>query len=140
METIKEVGAARMLMTEAKDWSVMKWLTEKKRVRKIADLANETLDRVELEVQRTWSADLKAAYDGKASAHRISADVERLGKESKAAHDAAIKARADAEETFDKAERRMSASLAREGCHKAIAGWDLHEEAIRMAGTAVALK
>jgi hypothetical protein len=130
MAKLKEVDDARSVMSEAMDWSVMKWLSEKKRVRKVADLANATLDRVEEELHRAWPADLKSAYDGKSKA---SAEVERIARGVREAHDAAIKARMDAEDTFDRAERRLSTSLAREGCQKAIAGWHLHEEAIRSA-------
>jgi hypothetical protein len=140
MEKLKEVVEARALMTEATDWSVMKWLTEKKRVRKVADAANATLDRVEDELHSAWGADLKAAYEGRSISNKVSAEVERLAKGIRETHDAAIAARMDAEATFDKAERRLSTSLAREGCHKAIAGWDLHEEAIRKAEVAAAKK
>ena len=140
MEKLKEVVEARALMTEATDWSVMKWLTEKKRVRKVADAANATLDRVEGELHSAWGADLKAAYEGRSISNKVSAEVERLAKGIRETHDAAIAARMDAEATFDKAERRLSTSLAREGCHKAIAGWELHEEAIRKAEVAAAKK
>lgn len=133
MARIKEVEDARSLFTEAQDWSVMKWLTEKKHVRKVADSANAALDRVEEDTHGGWTAELKAAYAGNGKA---STEVERLAKTLREAHEAAIKARMDAEETFEKAEKRMSTSLAREGCNKAIAGWDLHEEAIRKAEVA----
>ena len=136
---IKEVVEARALMTEAMDWSVMKWLTEKKRVRKTADMANATLDRVEAELQAGWDPELKAAFDGKNGGAK-SADVQRLAKQLREAHDAAINGRTEAEDTFEKAEKRMSVSLAREGCHKAIAGWDLHEEAIRKTELAATKK
>jgi hypothetical protein len=43
----------------------------------------------------------------------------------------------DAENTFDEAERQMSTRLAREGCSKAIASWELHEAAIRKAEVAI---
>lgn len=138
METLKEVEEARALMTEAVDWSVVKWLKEKKRVRKIADAANETLDRTEAKLHQSWDVDLREAYEGKNGGRKISAELTRLARGIREAHDAAIQARMDAEATFDKAERRLSASLAREGCHRAIAGWDLHEEAIRKAERAVA--
>jgi hypothetical protein len=143
METLKEVAEARALMTEAMDWSVMKWLTEKKRVRRVADKANETLDRVEQEVHDSWDADLKTAYEhanGKKGAGIESTAELQLAKSIKEAHDAAIRSRMDAEDTFDKAEKRLSARLAREGCEKAIAGWDLHELAIRKAESALAKK
>ena len=138
MEKLKEVVEARALMTEAMDWSVMKWLTEKKRVRKSADLANATLDRVEAELQSAWDPELKAAFDGKNGA--TSAELQKLAKQLREAHDAAIQGRMDAEDTFEKAEKRLSASLAREGCHKAIAGWDLHDEAIRKSELAAEKK
>lgn len=137
MAKIKEVEEARKLMAEAMDWSTMKWLTEKKRVRTTADLANATLDRVEAETQASWDKELMAAYKG--SSNR-SADVTKLAKTIKEVHDAAIAAREDAEDTFAKAEKRMSTSLAREGCGKAIHGWDLHEEAIRKAEHALVKK
>lgn len=144
MEGLKEVAAARSLMTEAMEWSVMKWLTEKKRVRHIADHANETLDRVEQELHDAWDAELKAAYahaSGEGNSRgKITPDVERLAKGIREAHDAAIRGRMDAEDTFDKAERRLSTRLAREGCEKAIAGWVLHELAIRKAESALAKK
>jgi hypothetical protein len=140
MDTLKEVAEARSLMTEAQEWSVMKWLSEKKQVRKIADRANATLDRVEKELHDGWDPELAAAYEGKNGEHKISGEVERLASAIRQAHDAALSARAEAEATFDKAERRLSTSLAREGCVKAIAGWDLHEEAIRKAELALAKK
>jgi hypothetical protein len=136
---IKEVVEARALMTDAMEWSVMKWLTEKKRVRKIADVANATLDRVEAGLQAAWDPELKAAFDGENGAAK-SPEVQRLATQLREAHDAAIKGRMEAEDTFEKAEKRLSASLAREGCHKAIAGWDLHEEAIRKSELVAAKK
>jgi hypothetical protein len=39
----------------------------------------------------------------------------------------------DAEQTFEDAERQMSAGLARQGAVKAIECWDLREKAIRKA-------
>lgn len=143
MQTIKEVAEARALMTEAMDWSVMKWLGEKKRVRRVADKANETLDRVEQELHDSWEPDLKAAYEhvnGTRSVGTKSTAVVQLAESIKEVHDAAIRSRMDAEETFDKAEKRLSVRMAREGCEKAIAGWDLHELAIRKAEAALARK
>ena len=140
MQTLKEVKDAKALMTEAKDWSVMKWLTEKKRVRQMADKANSTLDRVEQEIQDSWDEELKRAYahaNGKSNGTPVAAELERLAQGIKETHDAAIRARMDAEDTFDKAEKRLSTRMAREGCDKAIAGWDLHEQAIRKAQSAI---
>jgi len=143
MEKIKEVVEARSLLTEAQDWSVMKWLGEKKRVRKAADACNATLDRVEEGLRDAWSAELKTAYEnlnGKENSRKVSAEAEQLAMSLKEAHDAAIAKRMEAEGTFEKAEKRMSVSMAREGCHIAIAGWDLHEAAIKKAEMAASKK
>ena len=40
MRKLAEVEDAKALMTEPMGWSVVKWLSQKKRVRKAADLAN----------------------------------------------------------------------------------------------------
>jgi hypothetical protein len=62
----------------------MRWLREKKRVRKAADKANDALDALEQEIKRSWNAELTAAYDEllPASSHaaagrqpRIAADL-----------------------------------------------------------------
>ncbi|HEX4783648.1 MAG TPA: hypothetical protein VH350_04865, partial [Candidatus Sulfotelmatobacter sp.] len=54
MEKLPEVETARTLMTEAMRWSVVRWLREKKRVRKTADQANAALDRLSEEIQQRW--------------------------------------------------------------------------------------
>lgn len=137
MKKLIEVDQAKALMSEAIDWSVMKWLSEKKRVRKIADKANAVLDSVEKETQEAWSQELKAAYSNSGAANP---EIRHLAKKIREAHDAAIKLRTEAEETFDKAERRLSTALAREGCHQAIKGWELHLEAIRKAEAAIGMR
>jgi len=50
-------------MTEGIEWSMWKWLLEKKRVRGIADEARAALDEFEMKVKATWSDDLKIAYN-----------------------------------------------------------------------------
>jgi hypothetical protein len=149
MWTLEEVNEAKALMTEAVDWSVMKWLKEKKRVRKIADKANDALWAVQKDVKSRWSGDLKAAYDelGKQErkpAHRQPEDpptrnaaIELLAKQVKEADDEAYRAHMDAEATFDKAEKILSTSMAREGCRKAIKSWELYEKAIIAAEAGV---
>ena len=47
MHKLPEVEEAKALMNEATEWSVMKWLREKKRVRKVADQANAALDKLD---------------------------------------------------------------------------------------------
>ena len=148
MEKIPEVEAAKALMNEAVAWSVMKWLREKKRVRKAADQANASLDQLNQSVKDRWPDSLRVAYSAFVPQGATSAVVRpqptpsasvidprsRLSaKKVKEADDAACRARMDAEETFDEAEKQLSTRLAREGCRKAIQSWELHEKAIRKA-------
>ncbi|HWI69498.1 MAG TPA: hypothetical protein VNS88_14180 [Nitrospiraceae bacterium] len=140
MERIPQVEAAKALMNEAVSWSVMKWLREKKRVRKTADQANAALDQLNQAVKDRWPEDIRAAYEGlvaqrpnKTPPPVIDPQSRLSAKKVKEADDAAYRARMDAEDTFDEAERQLSTRLAREGCRKAIQSWDLHEKAIRKA-------
>ena len=147
MKRLDEVEEAKALMTEAMSWSVMKWLKEKKRVRKAADIANNMLWTMQKETKDRWSGDLRSAYeelvarDGNTHHRRerpgTDASLERLAKAIKEADDAAYAAHLDAEETFDKADRQLSTSKAREGCRKAILSWDLYEKAIAKAETVI---
>ncbi len=148
MDKLPEVEIAKALMTEAMSWSVMKWLREKKRVRKTADKANAALDELNAAVKADWAGEMKAAYQTVSlqsvdtqvtGQHKKLADAGNatlIAKKVREADDEAYRARMDAEKTFDEAERQLSTSLAREGCRKAIHGWELHEKAIRMAQSA----
>ena len=159
MKTLPEVEKAKRLMNEAMHWSVMKWLREKKNVRKIADQANAALDELSNRVERAWPANVRAAYEA-LEGHDADPPARRKTKEQtidgravdgrdsngraaasrcRQADDAAIRARMLAEETFDRAERTLSPSLAREGCTKAILSWELKEKAIRLAENVVRL-
>ena len=148
MEKIPEVARAKALMTEAVAWSVMKWLREKKSVRKAADQANAALDQLNRAVKDRWPDDLRTAYgvlvkepggsmkvrDGdKFNSPAASSQAMLSARKVKEADDEAQRARMDAEETFDIAEKQLSTALAREGCRKAIHSWELHEKAIRKA-------
>lgn len=148
MDKIPDVEAAKTLMNEAVSWSVMKWLREKKRVRKAADQANAALDQWNRAVKDRWPDSVRVAYasflaqgSGNATVPSqppppspvIDPQSRLSAKKVKEADDAAYRARMDAEETFDQAERQLSTSLAREGCRKAIQSWELHEKAIRRA-------
>lgn len=153
MQKIEAVEEARTLMLEAKDWSVWKWLTEKRRVREAADRANEALDKRARAIQKTWSEELQQAYreleaaDPEGGHHRharkpdheivLSAEVRALAKKLKQADDTAYDARMVAEQTFADAEARLSTSMAREGTVQAIESWDLKLKAIRKAEAAV---
>lgn len=148
MQKLIEVEEARALMNVAKDWSVWRWLMEKKRVRAKSDRAVEALDAVEADVKSGWSDDLKKAYAELASngakarkqAEDVPAPIKAAAKRVKEADDEAYAARMDAEDTFAEAERKMSASLAREGARKAIESWDVRESAIRKAEAAKRVK
>ncbi len=121
---LPEVEQARALMTEAIDWSVMKWLSEKKRVRRAADVANALLDSTEEKLQKSWPTDLLNSYKSGTGA------PDSLARKMKASHDLSLKLRAEAEDIFDRAEKRLSTALARDGCRKAIEGWDTHLKTI----------
>ena len=148
MRKLPEVQEAKELMNEAVDWSVFKWLFEKPRVRETADQANDALDRLERTVKARWSDEIKAEYKKLSGRAGRGARGQQKGQQPPQTNDpqiallvekimeadnAAERARMDAEETFDEAERQLSTSLAREGCKKAILSWELHEKAIRKA-------
>jgi hypothetical protein len=148
MSTLTEVKAAKALMTEARDWSVFKWLWEKSSVRQTADSANAALDRLNKRTKAHWAEELKIAYrqiladggkngrlhhDNTSASSAIDPDLLQSLRTVKEMDEKARAARMDAEATFDEAERRMSTDLAREGCRKAIRSWELHEKAIRAA-------
>jgi seryl-tRNA synthetase len=147
MKKLAEVEEAKAVMTAAVDWSVMKWLREKKKVRHASDVANNALWAMQKQIKTSWSEDLRAAYnelvqEGKsvAGAHKdaaIDPEVKALAKRVKEADDEADKAHEDAEDTFAKAEKILSTSMAREGCRKAILSWDLYEKAIVKAEAGV---
>jgi hypothetical protein len=147
MAKLPEVETAKALMTEASAWSVMKWLREKKRVRKTADQANAALDQLSVRTRERWPDPLRAAYDvlsGTASTNEqpkprpvIHPNATLTAKKMKESDDEAFRARMDAEAAFDLAEKQLSTRLAREGCQKAIHSWELHEKAIRKAESVI---
>ncbi len=153
MKKLHAVEDARAVMTQGLEWGVWKWLTEKKRVRALADVARAALDDQEMKVKLTWSDEHKLAYNQLVSGN---SDVRQVGRKSKApkpaaangkveakvlaavtkvkeADDEAYNAHEDAEDMFAEAERKMSTSGAREAARKALEAYDLHEAAIRKA-------
>lgn len=140
MKRLAEVEEAIALMNEATSWSVMKWLRDKKTVRRTSDKANNALWAMQKKVKESWSDELRAAFDelaGGKSKGSSDPELAAIAKKVKEADDAAAKAHEDAEETFAKAEKILSTSMAREGCHKAILSWELYEKAIDKAEAAV---
>jgi len=144
MPKLAEVQEAKELMNKAMEWSTFKWLWEKSTVRHKADQANAALDRAERNIKAKWSDETKATYKKLSAKKPKGEDPEdapeapevatsQLVKKVVDADHAARRARADAENTFEEAETKMSTDLAREGCKKAIHSWELHEKAIRNA-------
>jgi hypothetical protein len=142
MQKLIEVEEAKAIMTEGIDWSVLKWLREKKTVRKMADRANATLDATILNLKAGWDKNLQAAYGRLGAANcksensKFSPELLAQAKKLKHAQDEATKARDDAENTFDEAEKKLSTTMAREGARKAIRSWELHEQLIRLSEAA----
>jgi hypothetical protein len=151
LRKLAAVEDARAVMTEGMEWSIWKWLLEKKRVRTIADKAVEVLDECESRVKDNWSDQLKIAYNelvaqqdeprrgrkqvkGNHLPSRLSSpQTQKAIAEVKKADDIAWDARWDAEELFANAEKKMNPALARLGARKALESYDLHEAAIRKA-------
>jgi len=132
MEKLIEVEEAKAVMTEAIDWSVMKWLREKKRVRHMADRANAALDAAIAKLKAGFEGNFKTAYEN-GNAKEATSDLMAMVKKFRHAEQEAKAARDDAENTFDDAEKQLSTSMAREGCRKAIHSWEAHERVIRLA-------
>ncbi len=140
MQKLREVEEAKQIMTEAVNWSVMKWLSQKKRVRRAADVANAALNNLERVVKANWSDELRAAYQqvsGAKSKFVVAEAAVDLARKIKRADDEALQAHDQAEATFDEADRQLSTTLARRGCGEAIRSWELHEKSIALAETGV---
>lgn len=151
MKKLPAVEEARAIMTEGMEWGVWKWLTEKKRVRELADRARQALDDSELKIKLTWPEEYKLAYNelvGDQEATRTRKPAKKTKPAPQGKHDAKIvaavravadaddeayNAHEDAEDVFAEAERKMSTSGAREGAKMALIAYDKHEEAIRKA-------
>ncbi len=138
MRKIPEVEEAKAIMTQAQDWGVWRWLTEKRKVRLAADTCNEALARAEKRVIESWPEEMKAAYDELAAdksakkKHSKKIDPETLEtvRKIKGELDEAERIRLDAEDIFDRADRALSTSMAKEGTFRAIEAWELREKAI----------
>jgi hypothetical protein len=158
MQTLTAVEEAKVLLTEGMGWSILRWLTEKRRVRQTADKGTAALDDLERQVKSGWSEELKSAYatlippDGSddpyaaaeyefamQQAQSIPESIKTAVKRVKEADDIATHARLTAEQTFDDAERRLSASMARRGAEQAVEAYDLRYRAIAEAEAVIAL-
>lgn len=151
MKKLEAVENARAVMTQGLEWGVFKWLMEKPKVRKIADLATDALNNAEDSVKATWSDELKLAFNhlatqesdeprrkknGKAVPKGIDPELLAVVRGVFEADEETETMRLDAEDTFAEGERKLSVAMAREGARKALATYDLHEKAIRKAEAA----
>lgn len=157
MEKLAPVEEARALFNVAKDWSILKWLTEKKRVRGMADRGTAALDEKEREVKSRWPEELRTAYAAvvppanddddpyaaseyeymQQQAAGIPEELKAIARAVREADEIATEARMRAERTFDEAERKMSASIARRGATEAILAYDVRYKAIEAAMAAI---
>ncbi len=132
MHKLVPVEEAKTLFNEAKDWSVWRWLLEKKRASSTADAAWEALEACEEKVKAGWAEEWQKAWRSHRHAGldpEVKAALERLheaDEEARQAHEAA-------EAQFDEADRRMSSSMACEGAKMALDAWELREKFIRKA-------
>ena len=62
MHKLDPVEEAKSLFSEAKNWSVWRWLIEKKRARTTADTAWAALEAYEEKVQAGWNEEWRQAY------------------------------------------------------------------------------
>ena len=135
MQKLIPVEDAKSLFSEARDWSMWRWLIEKKRARSTADAAWEALEAYEEKVRAGWNEEWRQAYGHPRSRRHVALDpevkaaLERLYEEDEAAR----QARDAAEAQFDEADRRMSTSMACEGAQMAIDAWKQRESLIRKA-------
>ena len=141
MHKLPPVEEAKTLFSEARNWSMWRWLVEKRRARTTADAAWEALGACEEKVKAGWAEEWQEAYrelsaKGGAKSRRhseldpeLKAALERLHEADKTAREA----HEAAEAQFDEADRRMSSSMAREGAQMAIDAWELTEKFIRKA-------
>lgn len=139
MHKLAPVEDAKTLFHEAKDWSVWRWLIEKKRARTTADAAWEALEACEEKVKAAWTEEWQQAYRdlsangrGKARRHAsLDPELKAAFERIHAADEEARQARDAAEAQFDEADRRMSTRMACEGAQMAIDAWEMREKFIR---------
>ena len=143
MHKLARVEEAKTLFNEAKDWSVWRWLVEKKRARTTADAAWEALEACEEKVKAGWAEEWQQVYrdlsaNGRPKGRRAAALEPEIRAALERLHEAdaeAQQARDAAESQFDEADRCMSSSMACEGAQMAIDAWELREKVIRKAET-----
>lgn len=140
MHKLLAVEEARRLFNEAKDWSIWRWLLEKKRVRTTADAATAALDEADRKAKAGWSDELRKAYreleaeaavngdrrtkrqyeKAREEARDIGEAIKALARKVREADEKAEQVRLEAEDTFALADKRVSSSIAGRGGGAAI--------------------
>jgi hypothetical protein len=135
MHKLAPVEDAKTLFNEARDWSVWRWLIEKKRARSTADAAWEALEASEEKVKAGWREEWLQAYGHPKSRRytELDPEVKEALTQLYDADEEARQARDAAEAQFDEADRRLSTSMACEGAQMAIDAWEMREKVIRKA-------
>ena len=135
MHKLAPVEEAKALFHQATDWSVWRWLLEKKRARTTADAAWAALEACEEKVKAGWAEEWREAYGYPKSRCHAALDPELKEALERLRHadEQANRAHEAAEAQFDEADRRMSSSMACEGAQMAIDAWELREKFIRKA-------
>jgi hypothetical protein len=135
MHKLAPVEDAKTLFNEARDWSVWRWLIEKKRARSTADAAWEALEACEEKVMAVWREEWLQAYGHPKSRRyaELDPEVKEALTQLYDADEEARQARDAAEAQFDEADRRLSTSMACEGAQMAIDAWEMREKVIRTA-------
>lgn len=121
MLKLPAVEDAKALFEEAKDWGMWRWLLEKRRARQTADAAWDALEKYEKKVKAAWRPEIRKAFKEDEALQAAFAKAEQ-------AHMAA-------EAQFDEADRRLSTSMAHDGCQMAIDAWTMREKFIRRLET-----
>src|SRR5258708_21946109 len=76
MHKLTPVEDAKTLFNEAKDWSVWRWLIEKKKARTTADAAWQALEASEEKVKAGWREEWLQAYGHPKSRRHAALDPE----------------------------------------------------------------
>jgi hypothetical protein len=140
MHKLAPVEDAKTLFNEARNWSVWRWLTEKRRARSTADAAWAALEAREEHVLSKWDEAWLEAYrkllanaNGRRHSNGLAPEVKLALQQLHELDEEARQAREAAEAQFDEADRRMSTSMAREGSQMAIDAWEMREKFLRKA-------
>ena len=133
MHKLAPVEDAKTLFHQARDWSVWRWLIEKKRARTTADAAWHALDAYERKVKAAWLEEWQKAYLKPRRHNGLDPEIKAILEAIRQSEEESQKAHEAAEAQFDEADRRMSGSMACEGAQMAIDAWELREKFIRKA-------